>query len=208
MGAEGGGTRVSHVLPLAPFSSVNKQHAFTLANGRGQSSGGGLMKAESWALASSHTSASQVHRWRGVPIAARPQAKEPREPRAGGACWPHCKWHWFWGQHVPRGPSGVPARSALKLCPESGINIPRLLACQPADLPLRRPSGQRSRVCSRPLSSWCRRDLTREIGPLSPEPQTRCLVGLTPGCYPLAVQLGSTKKQSRGGAPPGTLAQA
>lgn len=69
-------------------------------------------------------------------------------------------------------------------CPESRINIPGLPACQPADLPLRRPSGQRSRVYSRPFFSWCLRVLTREVGPLSPESQTRCPVDLTPDCCP------------------------
>lgn len=166
------GAQFSRAPSLVPFSSVNKPHAFAVANGRGQSSRGGFMKTESWALASSHTSASQVHRWTGAPIAPRPQAKEPQEPRAGSARWPHCKWHQFWGQHVPRGPQA----SRLDLpsnCPESGINIPGLPACQPADLPLRRPSGQRSRVCSRPFFSWSFQVLTREVGPLSPEPQTR-----------------------------------
>lgn len=70
-------------------------------------------------------------------------------------------------------------------CPESGINIPGSPACQPADLPLRRPSGQRSRVYSRPFFSWCPRVLTQEVGPLFPELQTRCSVDLTPGCCPL-----------------------
>lgn len=70
-------------------------------------------------------------------------------------------------------------------CPESGINIPGLPACQPADLPLRRPSEQRSRVYSRPFFSWCPRVLTQEVGPLFPEPQTRCSVDLTPGCCTL-----------------------
>lgn len=109
------GAQFSPAPSLAPFSSVNKRHAFAVANGRGQSSRGGFVKTESWALASSHTSASQVHRWTEATIAPRPQAKEPQEPRASSARWPHCKWHWFWGQHVPRGPLGVPARSALKL---------------------------------------------------------------------------------------------
>lgn len=44
-----GGCRFSHAPPLAPFSSVNKPYAFTVANGRGPPSRGGLLKTESWA---------------------------------------------------------------------------------------------------------------------------------------------------------------
>lgn len=150
---------------LAPFSSVNKRHTFAVANRRGQSNRGGFVKTESWALAGTHTSASQVHRWTGATIAPRPQAKEPQEPQA-----------------VPAGPTANGTGSGASMypaapqasrpdlpsnCPESGINIPGLPACQPADLPLRRPSGQRSRVYSRPFFSWCPRVLTREVGPLS-----------------------------------------
>lgn len=43
-----GGCRFSHAPPLPPFSSVNKWDAFAVANGRGRSSRGGLLKTESW----------------------------------------------------------------------------------------------------------------------------------------------------------------
>lgn len=138
------------------------------------------MKTESWALASSHISSSQVHR---CPLHPALRPKSHKNPE----------------QAVPAGPTAngtgsgasmypaVPQASRPDLpsnCPESGINIPGLPACQPADLPLRRPSGQRSRVYSRPFFSWCPRVLTREVGPLSPESQTRCPADLTPGCCP------------------------
>lgn len=87
-----GGCRFSHAPLLPPFSSVNKWDAFAVANGRGRSSRGGLLKTESWGpqlvltLGPARSTGGEE-----APIAPRPQAKEPKEPRAGGAGWSHCK---------------------------------------------------------------------------------------------------------------------
>lgn len=142
------------------------------------------MKTESWALASSHTSASQAHRWTGAPIAPAPRPKSHKNPEQAVPAGPTANGTGSGSSMYPAAPQA--SRPDLPSnCPESGINIPGLPACQPADLSLRRPSGQRSRAYSRPFFSWCPQFLTREVGPLSLEPQTRCPVDVTPGCCPL-----------------------
>lgn len=93
-----------------------------------------------------------------------------------------------WDQHVLRGPSGSLAGSVLKPLPNAAeINIPGVPACLPANLPVKCPSGQRSRACSQPL-----------LGPplgLSPAgPLGPCLGKSIVCCRPPVVPPGPAKR--------------
>lgn len=118
-------------------------------------------------------------RRRGARTEPRPQAREPHAPCARRARWPGCKWQRLWDQHVPRGPLGGLARSALKPLPNAaGINIPGLPACQPGRLGCQAPVGAALqgplpaplRPPSRTLSSLSPRVLPREAPRAPPEP--------------------------------------
>lgn len=162
------------------------------ANGEGRASANRVqILSLSWCAMPPLTPLLRAGR-RGAHIEPRPQARPENHmcpvPDVPGARRARCKWHWLWDQYVLRGPSGSLAGSLLKPLPNAaGINIPGVPACLPADLPVRCPSGQRSRACSRPL-------LGPPLGPSPAGPLGPCLGKSIVCCRPPVVPPSPAKR--------------